>query len=38
MTFKIVIKEEAYLDLQVAFGYYEEQRSGLGEEFLEEIK
>jgi plasmid stabilization system protein ParE len=38
MIFKIVIKEEAYQDLQTAYDYYEEQRSVLGEEFLEEIK
>jgi hypothetical protein len=37
MIFKIVIKEEAYHDLQTAYDYYEEQRHGLGDEFIEEI-
>jgi len=38
MTYKLVIKEEAYQDLQTAYDYYEEQRTGLGEDFLEAIK
>lgn len=38
MNFEIIIKEEAYRDLQIAYDYYEEQMPGLGDELLEEIK
>ena len=38
MIYEIIIKEEAYLDLQKAYDYYEEQKSGLGERFLENVK
>jgi hypothetical protein len=38
MTYKLVIKEEAYEDLQSAYDYYEEQKSGLGDEFIEAVK
>ena len=38
MILKLVIKEEAYYDLQTAYDYYEEKRHGLGDEFIEEIK
>jgi plasmid stabilization system protein ParE len=38
MIFGLVIKEEAYQDLQDAYDYYEEQRPGLGDEFIEEVK
>ena len=38
MTYTIVIKEEAYLDLQQAYDYYEKQSPGLGERFLENVR
>ena len=38
MKYQLIIKEEAYIDLQVAYDYYEEQSSGLGDDFLEKIK
>ena len=38
MIYNLVIKEEAYQDLQAAYDYYEEQKTGLGDEVLEEIK
>lgn len=38
MTYKLVIKEEAYADMQIAYDYYEHQRQGLGDEFIEEVK
>jgi plasmid stabilization system protein ParE len=38
MTYNIIIKEEAYHDLQAAYDYYEEQRAGLGDNFVEKIK
>jgi toxin ParE1/3/4 len=38
MTYKLIIKEEAYEDLQGAYDYYEKKRSGLGEEFIEAVK
>jgi len=34
-VYKLIIKPEAELDLEEAFQWYEEQRSGLGREFLE---
>lgn len=38
MSFEIVIQSEAILDIQEAFEWYEEQESGLGFEFIEEIE
>ena len=38
MKYHILIKDEAYVDLQVAYDYYEEQSAGLGDDFLEKIK
>lgn len=38
MTYHITIKEEAYVDLQVAYDYYEEQSAGLGDDFIEKVK
>jgi hypothetical protein len=38
MAFKIIIKEEARLDSATAYYYYENERRGLGEEFLEELE
>lgn len=37
MTYSITIKKEAYLDALDAYLYYEEQQSGLGERFLNEL-
>jgi hypothetical protein len=37
MTYTIVIKEEARLDTEIAYNYYENERDELGEEFLQEI-
>jgi len=38
MKYEVVIKEEAYYDLQDAYDYYEEQQNGLGERFLKNIQ
>lgn len=38
MTYRVVIKEEAFQDLQVAYDYYEEQKPGLGDDFIAEVK
>lgn len=38
MTYDVIIKEEAYQDLQKAYDYYEEQKPGLGDRFLENVK
>lgn len=37
MAYKIVIKEPAKEDTQAAYNHYEDEREGLGEEFLEEL-
>lgn len=37
MVYKILIKEEAKLDAEIAYEYYETERANLGEEFLEEL-
>jgi len=37
MAYKIVIKDEARLDTEAAYDYYENAREGLGEEFLLEL-
>lgn len=37
MTFQIIIREEADADSSEAYDYYEEQKSGLGDEFLMEL-
>ena len=34
MTYKIVLQEEAVLEIQAAFEWYENQKSGLGYELL----
>jgi plasmid stabilization system protein ParE len=38
MAFNLIIKEEAYNDLQIAYDYYEEEQIGLGERFLNEVR
>jgi hypothetical protein len=38
MIYTLSVKEEAYKDLQQAYDYYEEQREGLGEIFIEKVK
>ena len=38
MIHEIIIKEDAYRDLQEAYNYYEEQSPGLGDRFVEEVK
>lgn len=38
MSFTLVIKEEAYGDLQDAYDYYEEQVKGLGDRFLNAVR
>jgi hypothetical protein len=38
MNYHVVIKEDAYVDLQVAYDYYEEQSIGSGDDFLEKVK
>ena len=37
MTWRVRVRPEAELDLLVAAGWYEAQRSGLGAEFIEEL-
>lgn len=37
MTYKIVLQEEAVLEIQAAFEWYEKQKSGLGHELLAAI-
>lgn len=36
--YKVIVKPDAELDLADAFAWYESQKSGLGEEFLNEVK
>ncbi|MDB5191169.1 MAG: hypothetical protein JWQ96_732 [Segetibacter sp.] len=38
MSYNLVLQEEAILDLQEAFEWYEKQRKGLGYELIEEIE
>lgn len=35
---KIIYRPEAVSDVQTAFDWYERQRQGLGDEFLEELR
>ena len=37
MPYKIIIREEAHVDTQEAFDYYEKIRVGMSEEFLIEL-
>lgn len=37
MTWRVRVRPEAELDLLVAAGWYEAQRSGLGAEFIEDL-
>jgi plasmid stabilization system protein ParE len=37
MAYKIIVKEHAKEDTQAAYDYYENERLGLGEEFLNEL-
>jgi len=37
MSYKLIIQIEAWLEIQDAFDWYEEQKDGLGDEFLEEL-
>ena len=37
MPYKIIIREEAHVDAQEAFDYYEKIRVGMSEEFLIEL-
>ncbi|WP_366185464.1 type II toxin-antitoxin system RelE/ParE family toxin [Flavobacterium ovatum] len=38
MKYTLKIKEEAYLDIKEAYDYYEENRKGLGERFLDTLE
>jgi toxin ParE1/3/4 len=38
MSYEIIIQSEAILEMQEAFEWYEDQESGLGLEFIEEIE
>jgi len=38
MIYNLTVKHEAYEDLQKAYDYYEEQSTGLGDDFLEKNK
>jgi hypothetical protein len=37
MPYQLVIREEAHLDANEAYNYYEEKSTGLGERFLQEL-
>lgn len=38
MSYNLVIQSEAIIDIQEAFEWYEEQNSGLGFDFIEEVE
>lgn len=38
MSYTLLIQTEAWLEIQNAYDWYEEQKEGLGDEFLEEIE
>jgi plasmid stabilization system protein ParE len=38
MPYKVIVKEEARLDLLEAYSYYENQQTGLGEKFLAAVQ
>jgi plasmid stabilization system protein ParE len=38
MSYRLSIKEEAVADMSEAYRWYEERRTGLGEEFLEALE
>ena len=38
MTYRLLVKAEAIRDMTEAFDWYEEKRTGLGTEFLDEVK
>ncbi|GGB10507.1 type II toxin-antitoxin system RelE/ParE family toxin [Puia dinghuensis] len=38
MSYQVVFQSEAVIDTQTAFEWYEQQRSGLGYELIEEIE
>lgn len=37
MAYKIIIKEHAKEDTEIAYNHYENERKGLGEEFIDEL-
>jgi hypothetical protein len=37
MPYQLIIREEAHLDANEAYNYYEEKSTGLGERFLQEL-
>ena len=38
MKYELEVQEEAWIDIEVAHDWYEQQRKGLGEEFIEEVE
>ena len=38
MKYTLVIKEQAVIDMQKAYDYYEENKPGLGERFLDTLE
>jgi toxin ParE1/3/4 len=38
VNYELVLQSEAIIDIQTAFEWYEEQRSGLGHELIEEVE
>ena len=38
MNFELIIKEEAHLDIQEAYHWYNEKQAGLGKHFLDELE
>ena len=38
MSFRLIIQDKAILEIKDAFDWYEEQREGLGFEFIKEIE
>ncbi len=37
MAYQLIIRQEAYSDVNEAYTYYEEKSAGLGERFLQEL-
>ena len=37
MSYQLIIRQEAHLDANEAYTYYEEKSPGLGERFLQEL-
>jgi plasmid stabilization system protein ParE len=38
MSFELLIQKEAWIEIQLAYDWYEEQKQGLGDDFLIEVE